>query len=124
MIPGVERKERVDENWRIFKGSSDLNEKGWKEIEVIRTEHGKSFCRRCDYCRSCPEEIPISFALGFRDIAKRSGLGTLRRNPFHEAVVRVEPCSESGECVTRCPYGLPIPELIQDTLRWLKTQPG
>ena len=122
VIPGVERKELVDENWKIFKASPDLNEKEWKEIEAIRGTHDKSFCRRCDYCQPCPEEIPISLVLGFRGIAKTHGLSALRGGPFHEAVVKAEQCSECRECTTRCPYELPIPELIQDTLRWLKTQ--
>jgi predicted aldo/keto reductase-like oxidoreductase len=122
VIPGVERKELVDENWKIFKASPDLNEKEWKEIEAIRDTHDKSFCRRCDYCQPCPEEIPISLVLGFRGIAKTHGLDALRGGPFHEAVVKAEQCSECRECTTRCPYELPIPELIQDTLRWLRTQ--
>lgn len=122
VIPGVERKELVDENWKIFKRNSILSEKEWREIEAIRKTHDKSFCRRCGYCQPCPQEIPIPYVLNFRGIAKTSGLDPFRGGPFREAVVKAEQCSECRECTTRCPYGLPIPELIQDALRWIKPQ--
>ena len=28
-------------------------------------------------------------------------------------------CTECGDCMTRCPYELPIPDLIRENLRWL-----
>jgi predicted aldo/keto reductase-like oxidoreductase len=122
VLPGVERKELVNDNWKIFKRNPILSEKEWREIESIRRTHHKSFCRRCGYCQPCPQEIPIPYVLNFRGIAKTSGLDPFRGGSFREALVKAEQCSECRECTTRCPYGLPVPELIQDTLRWLKPQ--
>ena len=31
-------------------------------------------------------------------------------------------CTECGECMTRCPYNLPIPDLIKENLQWVDEQ--
>ena len=35
-----------------------------------------------------------------------------------EMVEKAKECSECGECMTRCPYELPIPELIKENIKW------
>jgi predicted aldo/keto reductase-like oxidoreductase len=36
-----------------------------------------------------------------------------------DAVNKARECTECGECMTRCPYELPIPELIKANLKWV-----
>jgi predicted aldo/keto reductase-like oxidoreductase len=122
VIPGVEHKNLFDENRGVFQGSWELGDSEEKEIEAIRKQHQKAFCRRCDYCQPCSEEIPIQIILGLRSIANRMGNRYLLDGPPREGIEKPRHCSECGECMTRCPYELPIPDLIKENLRWWDDQ--
>ena len=119
IIPGVETGDLFDRNWCVFNGSYQLNPEEKDAIEEIRRRYDKMFCRRCDYCQPCSEEIPIQSILGIRFALKRFGEAFLKTDWFREAVEKARLCVECGECVDRCPYDLPIPELIKKNLEWL-----
>jgi predicted aldo/keto reductase-like oxidoreductase len=55
---------------------------------------------------------------------KRMGMETLRQGPMWKGVEKARNCTECGECMPRCPYGLPIPDLIRENLSWLDEQTG
>ena len=93
-----------------------------KEIEDIRSHFDKVFCRRCDYCQPCTEEIPIQFVLGMRSMVKRMGTEALEGDRLAGMIEKARGCSECGECETRCPYELPIPELIKKNVAWADEQ--
>ncbi len=119
IIPGVEHKDLFDQNWAIFQGSHELTDLEKQEIEEIRQRHDKNFCRRCDYCQPCTEEIPIQMILGLRWALKRFGKGFVEENWLRDAIAKAKNCSECGECLDRCPYQLPIPDLIKKNILWL-----
>ena len=118
-IPGVETPELFDENWAVFSSDYELTAAERQTIDDIRKRHDKSFCRRCDYCQPCTEDIPIQIVLGIRYSAKRFGDGFLLSGWGKDAVNKARKCSECGECMARCPYELPIPELIRENLKWV-----
>lgn len=118
-IPGVESQELFDENWAVFTGDYQLTAAEREAIDDIRNRYDKSFCRRCDYCQPCTEDIPIQIVLGIRYAVKRFGDGFLSTDWGKDAVNRARKCTECGECMTRCPYELPIPELMMANLKWV-----
>ena len=76
---------------------------------------GRSFCRRCGYCLPCDEEIPIreimmseAYIRGNANMVFMFG-GAEGLKRFKEALER---CTNCGQCVERCPYDLPIPDLM------------
>ena len=122
IIPGVEHKNLFDQNWDVFQGSWELSDSETNEIERIQKQHQRAFCRRCDYCQPCPEEIPIQIILGLRSIANRMGQSYLLNGPPRQGIEKARQCTECGECMTRCPYELPIPDLIKENIRWWEGQ--
>ena len=122
IIPGVEEKRRFDENWKIFLGSHELDEGERAEIEEVRQRCEKSFCRRCDYCQPCSEEIPIQMIMGIRSALNRFGKAFVQEGWPKQAIDKARNCSECGECLDRCPYQLPIPDLIKENLSWVDEQ--
>jgi predicted aldo/keto reductase-like oxidoreductase len=117
-IPGSESLEKARENWEIFTKSHSLTKKDKEYIEILRKEMNQQFCRRCDYCQPCSEKISIQHVLGLKTIVKRFGPVTQELDWFYSLVEKARNCSECGECLTRCPYELPIPKLIRENLAW------
>ena len=122
VIPGVETKELFDENWGVFVDDLTLSRKEREEIRVIQGAFDKQFCRRCDYCQPCPEGIPIQHVIGIKSIVKRIGPRVLTEGWPRFAVEQARSCTECGVCMERCPYELPIPELIRENIRWVDEQ--
>ncbi|MGA2517378.1 MAG: aldo/keto reductase [Thermodesulfobacteriota bacterium] len=124
-IPGSETLERAQENWKVFTEGGSLTEKDQERIEAIKKQLNQQFCRRCDYCQPCSEGINIQFAVGLKSIIKRYGPMAQELKWMPDLIKKARNCSECGDCLTRCPYQLPIPELIRENLAWydnLKSQ--
>jgi predicted aldo/keto reductase-like oxidoreductase len=124
VIPGVESPNLFDKNWRIFQEGQKLSHTDKLKIEAIRKEYDKLFCRRCDYCQPCSEEIPIQIILGIKSFVKRSGMEILGSPRIKGAIKNARNCRECGDCTERCPYDLPIPDLIKENLRWIDNKTG
>jgi predicted aldo/keto reductase-like oxidoreductase len=119
VLAGVEEKSYIDQNWKIFQNGHALTDEDMREIREIRKELDRKFCRRCDYCLPCTAEIPIQFALGVRSMVKRMGPGILQQPMFKDIREKALNCTECGDCMERCPYDLPIPDMIKENLKWL-----
>jgi predicted aldo/keto reductase-like oxidoreductase len=120
VLAGVEEIGLIDQNWDVFQGDYRLTDAEQQTMRQISQEFDRKFCRRCDYCLPCSAEIPIQFVLGARSSIKRMGPAMLQ-NPFFSKIwEKAADCTECGECVERCPYDLPIPDLIKENLQWVK----
>jgi len=117
-IPGSETLEKARENWKIFTEGGSLTDKDKERIEAIKKEFNRQFCRRCDYCQPCTEKINIQFAVGLKTIVKRFGPHVQELKWMMDLIEKARNCSECGECLPRCPYQLPIPDMIKENLAW------
>ena len=104
----------ADTDWTL--GAEDL-----ALMEKVRTEVGKTFCRRCDYCRPCSNDIPISDVLHSTSLLRRQGVTYAQNGQYERLVAWVESCSECRECEPRCPYNLAIPDLLRQRLAEVQT---
>jgi predicted aldo/keto reductase-like oxidoreductase len=120
VLTGVEEKGLIDQNWKIFEGSYELTDEEKNRLEEICKEYDKKFCRRCDYCLPCTEDIHIQMVLGIKSTYKRMGSQALNHPMFGKMIESASRCSECGDCLTRCPYSLPIPDMIKENLKWVK----
>jgi len=117
-IPGSETLEKAKENWEIFMKGGSLTRKDKERIETLRKEWDQQFCRRCDYCQPCSEKISIQHMLGMKSIIKRLGPQAQELGWVIGLIEKARSCSECGDCLSRCPYQLPIPDLIKKNLAW------
>jgi predicted aldo/keto reductase-like oxidoreductase len=116
--PGIEKTAEMKEIIEIVNEKKPLSPADIAKIEEYRAELGATWCHRCDYCQPCPQEIKISSVLGARSIYKRMPKDRAKQM-LDGAVATARTCVECGDCMTRCPYNLKIPELLKKTIEWL-----
>ena len=113
VIPGIERPTEIDQIVDIFNGPLELTEKDRADMRKLKEQLGTRFCHRCDYCQPCKEGIHISSVMTFPSFMARlpeeqifgfwAGLFDLAAK-----------CNKCGECETRCPYHLPIRDMMEE----------
>ena len=113
VIPGMADMAELDENIKACSDSSALTEEELKEMQAVRDALGTNFCRRCNYCQPCTAGINISGAFLFAGYLERYGLEGWARDRYNAMPVKASACIECGECETRCPYHLPIREMLK-----------
>jgi predicted aldo/keto reductase-like oxidoreductase len=120
--PGVERVEEIEEIVDIVSSRQwGLTPQELKEIEEIRAEIGTRFCRQCQYCMPCPQGVYICGVLYLQIL-----WGLWPSDWFFSwsyvknAVETAENCIQCGECEEKCPYNLPIREMIVENVEFYK----
>ncbi|EMR74026.1 putative oxidoreductase of aldo/keto reductase family [Thaumarchaeota archaeon SCGC AB-539-E09] len=120
-IPGMMSVEEVEENVAVSTGDLNLSTEEYALIEKDKIELGSQFCRACGYCQPCPQEIPITFILrAEKQFIKRMGWREGLEEQLQNAIEKADTCIECGDCEGRCPYHLPIRELLKDSSSSLK----
>jgi predicted aldo/keto reductase-like oxidoreductase len=53
-------------------------------------------------------------------MVKRMGPAMMQNPMFSSMLTKAAGCTDCGDCLERCPYDLPIPEMIKANLNWAK----
>ena len=115
VLPGCDTVAQVDQAVEAFSGEAAWSEEDAAKAQGYRDELGSRFCRRCEYCQPCPQGVRITYAMMYRVVAKR--MSPAKAVQFaSETMETVRNCIDCGECATRCPYNLPIPEMLAEHL--------
>jgi predicted aldo/keto reductase-like oxidoreductase len=110
--PGVEKVQEIQEIVDIVNSASwELSPQDWRRIEEFQAELGTRFCRQCQYCLPCPEGVNIPMMMIMRIIYKVWSREVFI-NWMGGAVETARACVQCGECEEKCPYQLPIREMI------------
>lgn len=112
VIPGMYDVKEVQQNVAAVNDKSPLTDKEQGEIGTIRETLGTQFCRRCNYCQPCTAGINISGAFLFEGYLRRYGLADWARDRYAAMPKKAGDCVGCGACETRCPYQLPIREML------------
>jgi uncharacterized protein len=114
--PGIQKVEEIEEIVAIVEsGDWDLTPQERQEIEARRAELGTQFCRQCGYCQPCPEDVNIPMVMITQGMWKLWPRDTFLRW-MGEVADGARNCIECGECETKCPYQLPIREMIAENI--------
>lgn len=112
VIPGMYDEKEIEMNACAAQNLSPLTDDETREIARIRSELGNEFCRRCNYCQPCTVGINISGVFLFEGYLKRYGLGDWAKSRYATLDKKAKDCIGCGVCETRCPYNLPIREML------------
>ncbi|PKM81606.1 MAG: aldo/keto reductase [Firmicutes bacterium HGW-Firmicutes-14] len=113
VIPGMDTPQQVEENILATEGRLLTEE----DNEVLREEVSAlegNLCRRCEYCLPCSQGIDIPLVFLLDGYWTRYGLQEWAVEGYQPLRVKASECADCGECETRCPYGLPIREMLRE----------
>ena len=113
VIPGMESIEQVRENVSVLQDTNITKDDELK-IQEIRNIMGKRFCRRCEYCLPCPLKINIPQNFLLEGYYARYNLKDWAKERYKYLEVKASACVECGLCETKCPYELPIREMLKE----------
>lgn len=113
VIPGMAEARELEENVTACENSMPLTKEEEEKLEAVKKQLGTNFCRRCNYCAPCTVGINIPSVFLFAGYLERYDLGDWARDRYQSLSVKASACVECGECETRCPYHLPIREMLK-----------
>ena len=126
-VPGVTTVAEVEENARVGDCDRALTPDESARVQSLKDELEHVRCRICGACTPCPRGIPIGGLLGtdvmydhYRTMGPQafrtfswSTTAIERDLPEREkSIAKIESCTRCGECEAKCPYGLPIMDML------------
>ena len=113
VIPGMAELSELQENLAAAEDKSSWTEAEEAKVEEIRKTLGSQFCRRCNYCAPCTVGIPIPSMFLMEGYLSRYGLADWARGRYEALPQTASACIECGACEPRCPYHLPIRQMLK-----------
>jgi uncharacterized protein len=74
---------------------------------------GKNICRDCGQCLPCTQNINIAAILRFHTLYEVYGLKVWAKKIYNGLEVKADRCTKCGECEAKCPYQLPILNMLK-----------
>ena len=113
VIPGMADEAELEQNLAAMEDTSPLTQQELDEMDTIRRSLGTQFCRRCNYCAPCTVGIQIPSVFLMQGYLTRYNLEDWARKRYATLEVKASACVQCGACETRCPYNLPIREMLK-----------
>ncbi len=113
VIPGMYCAREVAENTAAAENTSPLTADELVKIREIRGQLGENFCRRCNYCAPCTVGIAIPNVFLFAGYVEGYNLADWAHERYATLKVKAGACIDCGACEPRCPYNLPIRQMLK-----------
>ena len=115
-IWGIQREKELDEFISFQDNPPILDDEMRQRIEKDRKELTGDFCRGCGYCQPCSVGIEIESCNRMYLFLRRAPYSVYLTEEFNKKMHKIEDCIDCGLCMSRCPYGLDIPNLLRRNL--------
>lgn len=113
VIPGMADAAEIAQNVSATADTSPLNDEEQEKIAKIKELLGTNFCRRCNYCAPCTVGINISGVFLFEGYYSRYNLKEWASDRYSNLSKTASDCIGCGVCEARCPYNLPIRQMLK-----------
>ena len=114
VIPGMAAPEEIAQNIAAVCDTTPLSNAEKEAMEAVRASLGTHFCRRCNYCAPCTAGISIYSVFLMDGYLTRYGLADWARMRYAGMEKTASDCVDCGVCETRCPYNLPIRQMMKE----------
>ena len=116
-IWGVQREAELDEFLSYIENPPVMDDEIRALIDNDRQQLYGSFCRGCGYCMPCPVGIEINNCARMSLLLRRSPSASHLSPEGQEKMMKIKDCLHCNQCMSKCPYGLNTPELLQRNLK-------
>ena len=113
VIPGMATIAEADQNFAAINDEAPLTDAEQEKIAAIHDSLGTQFCRRCNYCAPCSAGISIYSMFLMQGYHDRYDLQEWAKARYHAMDKKASDCIDCGVCETRCPYNLPIRQMLK-----------
>lgn len=113
VIPGMATAEEIEQNIAACENTAPLTDEELEAMDAVRRQLGSNFCRRCNYCAPCTQGISIPNVFLFAGYLERYDLKDWAVDRYSGLPVNASDCIGCGACEPRCPYNLPISEMMK-----------
>jgi predicted aldo/keto reductase-like oxidoreductase len=113
VIPGMADPRELEENLAACTDTAPLSSGEQEKIDAVRAQLGTVFCRRCNYCAPCAAGISVLDIFLAESYWTRYGLEEFARRKYNGMAKHGSDCIGCGVCETRCPYHLPIRDMMK-----------
>ena len=117
VIPGMAEPKELEQNLAAVSNTAPLTEEETAKFQQVRDQLGTQFCRRCNYCQPCTVGISISNVFLFEGYLQRYGLAGWAKDRYAGLEKKASDCVGCGTCEERCPYHLPIREMLKQAVK-------
>lgn len=114
IIPGMAEEKEIAQNQAAIHDTAPLSDEELAKIRSIRNTLGTQFCRRCNYCAPCSAGISISAVFLMEGYFSRYDLKDWAVKRYMAMDKKASGCIDCGVCETRCPYHLPIRQMMKN----------
>ena len=115
IIPGMADVREIAQNVQAVGNTAELSEAEKAKVQAIRAQLGTNFCRRCNYCAPCAAGINIPGVFLFEGYYSRYDLKDWAKSRYESLSKTASDCIGCGVCESRCPYSLPIRDMMKKT---------
>ena len=117
--PGIEKFSDIEEIVDVVNGPWEPTASELQRMKEIKDRVGTRFCRQCGYCMPCDQGVLIHNILYFQRLydlwpPERFFNWRYVQDGFKSGLK----CIRCGECEPRCPYQLPIREMIEENMEF------
>lgn len=103
---------QVIENARAGIDRREMTQAEKEELMAEAKALGTEFCRRCGYCAPCSVGMDIPSQFSFEGYYNRYELTGWASERYNSQAINASACIQCGECEPRCPYDLPIMDML------------
>jgi predicted aldo/keto reductase-like oxidoreductase len=114
VIPGMDSLQQVEENAGVGNAPLPLTAAERYALDEEVKTLGGAFCRRCEYCKPCGQNIDIPTVFLLDGYYTRYNLQDWARERYRALKAGADACIGCGECEERCPYNLPIRQMLAE----------
>lgn len=114
VIPGMADEAEIAQNVAAADNTAPLTVAEQEKVAQIRQFLGTNFCRRCNYCAPCAQGINIPAVFLFEGYYSRYNLKEWALDRYGSLAKTASDCIGCGACEDRCPYNLPIRQMMKN----------
>lgn len=116
-IWGVQRMSELEEFLSYIECPPAMTDEIRALIEKDREELMGEFCRGCGYCMPCPAGIEINNCARMSLMIRRAPSDAQLTPEMQAKMMKIEECLHCNQCMSKCPYHLNTPGLLEKNLR-------